>query len=268
MLYLEIRYLEYDIKKFITDNSNSIVKVRKEFDIDIDVDQLYNDLNNLICEKRSDGFYIRVTKVLNDIQVIIEINIYEQLYENYHSNDEVDSYTHILTYFENLTPNKKQDNIFELLAPDIFINTHELSEEEFKQIQRELHERGIEVVILNKSIVRQEQGAGGWWEQFLIGAIFGGVTYDIAKGILKSAVTKVLDFPILSEDLNSDHLLDNISNVMETNRSMLKISEFKLLENGNYSIVVIDRYDTYMVVCKPSGKIEKIKKQQNSYTHI
>ncbi|GIN65580.1 hypothetical protein OZL92_06005 [Bacillus sonorensis] len=63
-------------------------------------------------------------------------------------------------------------------------------------------------------------------------------------------------------------LLDNVSNVMATSRASLKISEFKLLEDGNYSVVLYDRYDTYLVVCKPSGEIEKIKKQHNSYTHI
>ena len=63
-------------------------------------------------------------------------------------------------------------------------------------------------------------------------------------------------------------LLDNASNVKATSRASLKISEFKLLEDGNYSVVLYDRYDTYLVVCKPSGEIEKIKKQHNSYTHI
>jgi hypothetical protein len=78
----------------------------------------------------------------------------------------------------------------------------------------------------------------------------------------------VLDSPLLCEGLNTHQLLDNVSEAMAISRAMLKINEFKLLENGNYSVVLIDRYDTYLVVCKPSGEIEEIKKQNNSYTHI
>ncbi|MFB7159111.1 hypothetical protein, partial [Lysinibacillus sp. NPDC056232] len=268
MLYLEIRYVEYDIEKFIKDKTNSVVKVRNEFDVNVDVDELYNDLNDLICKKRFDGFYIRVSKVQNDIQVIIEMNIYEDLYEDYNSDNESDSYEHILAYFENLKPTNVQENINVSIVPDMFINVGELSEEKFEQMQKELREHGIEIVKLNKSIHRKEQGAGGWWEQFIIGVIFSGISYDLSKGVVKSIITRVLDFPSLSEGLDSYQLLDNVSDVMGTSRAMLKINEFELLEDGNYSVVLLDRYDTYLIVCKPSGEIEKIKKQHNSYTHI
>jgi len=268
MLYLEIRYVEYDIEKFIKDKTNSVVKVRNEFDVNVDVDELYNDLNDLICKKRFDGFYIRVSKVQNDIQVIIEMNIYEDLYEDYNSDNESDSYEHILAYFENLKPTNVQENINVSIVPDMFINVGELSEEKFEQMQKELSEHGIEIVKLNKSIHRKEQGAGGWWEQFIIGVIFSGISYDLSKGVVKSIITRVLDFPSLSEGLDSHQLLDNVSDVMATSRAMLKINEFELLEDGNYSVVLLDRYDTYLIVCKPSGEIEKIKKQHNSYTHI
>ncbi|OMI06040.1 hypothetical protein BVL54_22265 [Bacillus paralicheniformis] len=232
------------------------------------MDELYNDLNDLICNKRYDGFYIRVSKGLNDIQVIIEMNIYEHLDEDYNSDNESDSYEHILGYFENLKTKNVQEQINKSIVPNILINTHELSKEKFEELQKELSKHGIEVVKLNKSIHRQEQGAGGWWEQFIIGVIFSGVTYDLSKGLVKSIITKVLDSPSLSEGLDLHQLLDNVSNVMATSRTSLKISEFKLLEDGNYSVVLYDRYDTYLVVCKPSGEIEKIKKQHNSYTHI
>src|SRR5690625_3952641 len=172
MLYLEIRYVEYDIEKLITDKSNSVIKARNEFDVNVDLDQLYNDLNDLICKKRSDGFYIRVSEAQNDIQVIIEMNIYERLDEEYNSDNERDSYQHILDYFENLKSKNALETINESTVPDMFINTHELPKEKFNQIQKELSKHGIEVVTLNKSIHRQEQGAGGWWEYFIIGVIF------------------------------------------------------------------------------------------------
>lgn len=268
MLYLEIRYVEYDIEKLITDKSNSVIKVRNEFDVNVDVDQLYNDLNDLICKKRYDGFYIRVSEAQNDIQVIIEMNIYEHLDEEYKSDNESDSYQHILAYFENLKSKNVLENINESIVPDMFINTHELPKEKFDQIQKELSKHGIEVVKLNKSIHRQEQGAGGWWEYFIFGVIFNGITYDLSKGLVKSIITKVLDSPSFSEGFDSHQLLDNVSEAMSTSRTVLKIIEFELLEDGNYSVVLIDRYDTYLVVCKPSGKIEKLKIQRNSYTQI
>lgn len=268
MLYLEIRYVEYDIEKRIIDKLNSVIKVRNEFDVNVDVDQLYNDLNDLICEKRYDGFYIRVSEAQNDIQVIIEINIYERLDEKYNSYNERDSYQHILAYFENLESKNVLENINEPIVPDLFINTHELPKEKLNQIQEELSKHGIEVVKLNKSIHRQEQGAGGWWENFIIGVIFNGLTYDLSKGLVKSIITKALDSVSFSEGLNSHQLLDNVSEAVSTSRIALEIIEFELLEDGNYSVVLIDRYDTYLVVCKPSGKIEKLKVQRNSYTHI
>lgn len=268
MLYLEIRYVEYDIENLITDKSNFVIKARSEFDVNVDVDQLYNDLNDLICEKRSDGFYIRVSEAQNDIQVIIELNIYERLDEEYNSDNERDSYQHILDYFESLKSRNALEPINESIVPDMFINTHELPKEKFNQIQKELSKHGIEVVTLNKSIHRQEQGAGGWWEYFIIGVIFNGITYDLSKGLVKSIITKVLVSPSFSVDLDTHQLLDNVSESVSTSRISLKIIEFELLDNGNYSVVLIDRYDTYLVVCKPSGKIEKIKTQRNSYTYI
>lgn len=268
MIYLEIRYLEYDVERLVIDSSNSIVKFKNTYDINIDIDKLYNDLNNLICVKRQDGFYIRVNKSLNDIQVIIEINIYEHLDENYNNQNESESYEHILSYFENLNTQNVEEQINECIDPDMLIYTHELSEEKFEELKQELSKYDIEAVKLNKSIHRQEQGAGGWWEEFIIGVVCSGVTYDLSKNLMKSIITKVLESSFTSEDLDVQKLLDSVSEVMETNHSSLKISEFKLREDCKYNVVLYDRYDTYLVVCKSSGEIEKIKKQQNSYTHI
>lgn len=268
MIYLEIRYLEYDVEQLVNDSSNSIVKFRNTYDINIDADKLYNDLNNLICVKRQDGFYIRVNKSLNDIQVIIEINIYEHLDENYNNQNESESYEHILSYFENLNMQNVEEQINECIDPDMLIYTHELSEEKFAELKQELSKYDIDVVKLNKSIHRQEQGAGGWWEEFIIGVICSGVTYDLSKNLVKSIITKVLESPYTSEGLDVQTLLDSVTEVIDTNRTSLKISEFKLSEDGKYSVVLYDRYDTYLIVCKSSGEIEQIKKQQNSYTHI
>lgn len=268
MLYLEIRYVEYDLELSITEKSNSIIKAREEFDVVINVNEVYEDLNNLICEKRNDGFYFRVSKIQNDFQVIIEFNIYEHFDKDYQSSNESDSYEHILTYFQNLKPKASREKTNELIIPDIFISTHALTEEDFEQLHKELCEHGIEIVKLNKSIQRQEQGAGGWWEQFIIGVIVSGITYDLSKGILKSIISKVLDSYSISEDLDSTKLLNNVSHQMNSSLATLKINEFELLEDGNYSVIIVDRYDTYLVVCKPSGEIEKIKRQYNSYTHL
>lgn len=268
MIYLEVRYVEYDIEKFIIDESNSIIKVRNEFDVNIDVDQLYNDLNDLICEKRYDGFYIRVSEVQNDIQVIIEMNIYERIDEKYYSENERDSFQHILAYFENIESKNVLENSNKLIVPDLFINTYELSSEKLNQIQEELGKHGIEIVKINKSVHRKEQGAGGWWEYFIIGVILNGLTYDLSKGLVKSIINNALDSASVSEGLNSHQLIDNVSKAMSTSRIALELIEFELLEDGNYSVVLIDRYDTYLVVCTPLGKIEKLKVQRNSFTHI
>lgn len=262
MLYAIIKYLHFDIEKHVDSDFPELIKdeICINGNAEVDGEELYDRLSQLIGENKGDGFYIRVTQSDRDLFVTITLNVYEGFHEN-------PDYSYIIAYLKSLQI-KNEDTINDEENKENkdrinYLISLSIDQNDFINLKDILKNYGIDLVQINHTIHRTEQGAGGWWESFLLG-----IVTNLSTDALKKVLNKVnvLEFEI--GEFDRQRLLENVASITDSSVIALKILDFEEMENKIYKVLIINNNQEYRVKCNKQGKILSLKTKLNTVTKI
>lgn len=260
--FVKIKYLHFDIVNYSKEFPIQVKEMLK-LDVQVEVNELYENLYKLLGQNKGDGFDIKIIETRNEIYVSIVLNVYESFHEN-------PDYSYIVSYINSLSPKSRKpivDDGGECRIINFILSTETIDQSKFEKFKRELTLQEIEVSKINHTIHGSEQGAGGWWEMLLLG-----ISTKLSVEALKAIVRKVSnDFQVTDVKIlpfDYEKLLEKVAEITQTSKVTLQIFDFEELSNQVYAVTLGNRYEVFTVKCDYKGNIIYLKTSSNSQTRI
>ncbi|QUW23375.1 hypothetical protein JSQ81_07585 [Sporosarcina sp. Marseille-Q4063] len=261
MLFVRISYLHFDIVNYTQDFPVQL-KGNFEFDVQVETNELYKSLYNLIGKNKGDGFDINITETPKEIYVSITLNVYEGFHEN-------PDYSYIISYLNSLPPilrNTRLNEVEDSREVNYLLTTEVMDEKSLEILKNELKIQKIDVVKVNHAINVTEQGAGHWWEMYLL-AITSGLSIEALKTIV-GRISNNLGKDVKVKAIDFNKLLINLSDVTNTNISSLEVLDITEVDSQLYILRIGSRYAVYTVKSDYKGNLIELKTDSKSQTKI